>query len=175
MNTNVRAFSTLIFAAFFILILTEINGWLARYAIHLNLDVLLVIFCGLYLRVLHGWWIILIIGLSLDAIRPIPFGSGVAGLIFLWVATVWMRGRIRRERPQNCTTVAVTIQLIWLLALHLIWNEGRWIYAAFWQRLFWDTLLSLIVVALLAYPWCEFQRVFLKWSGWDLNSESNRV
>lgn len=175
MNNNARAFSTLIFAALLILVLNEINGWLARYAINLNLDVLLVIFCGLYLRVLHGWWIILLIGLSLDAIRPMPFGSGVAGLMFLWVATVWMRGKIRRERAQDCAVAAVLIQLIWLILLNILWQEGRWMYAAFWQRLLIDSLFSLTVVALLAYPWCEFQRMFLKWSGWDLNNEANRV
>lgn len=175
MNTNVRAFSTLIFAALFILILSEINGWLARFAIHLNMDVLFVLFAGLYLRILHGWWLILIIGLLLDATRPTTFGSGVAGMFLLWIASVWMRGQIRRERAQDCAIAAIIIQLIWLLALNLIWNEGRWNHAVYWQRFFIDTAFSLLLVGILAHPWCEFQRLYLKWSGWDLNSESNRV
>lgn len=175
MNTQLRAFSIFFFSLGMLVIQTELNNWLANWSLALNLDILLIVFCGLYLRILHGWWIVVFVGLLVDAARPTPIGMDVIGLILLWTLVVYYRRQIKRESATHVAWTAVSLQCLWLLFLTVSMSQGRlgeWIY---WQRFLIDGGLSLVVVAIAAWPWCELQRLYLKWSGWDLNAEINRV
>lgn len=175
MNTQLRAFSIFLFALALLVIQAELNNWLAGWSLALNLDILLVVFCGLYLRILHGWWIVVFVGLLVDATRPTPAGLSVIGLILLWTLVVYYRRQIHRENATHVAWTAVSLQFLWLTVLTLMLSHGRageWIY---WQRFLVDGGLSLVVIAIIAWPWCEIQRLYLKWSGWDLNAETHRV
>lgn len=175
MNTQVRAFSTLLFALGLLILQAELNNWFAEMSLALNLDILLVLFCGLYLRILHGWWIVVFVGLLVDAGRPTPIGMNVIALILLWTLVVYYRRQIQRESPTHLIWTAVSLQTLWLVTLTLTMSQGRageWI---FWQRFLLDAGLSLSIIALFAWPWCELQRIYLKWSGWDLNAKIHRV
>ncbi|MCC5835470.1 MAG: hypothetical protein JJU20_12110 [Opitutales bacterium] len=175
MSTHSRAVSILFFALGLLVLQAELNNWLAGMSLALNLDILLVLFCGLYLRILHGWWIVIFVGLLVDAGRPTPIGMNVIALILLWTLVVYYRRQIHRESPTHVIWTAVSLQTVWLLTLTLTMSYGRageWIY---WQRFLLDGGLSLVFIALFAWPWCEIQRVYLKWSGWDLNAEIQRI
>lgn len=175
MSNNFRAFSSLLFALALYILLSELNGALARYAIHVNVDILFVIFAGFYLRILHGWWIVLIMGMFLDAGRLTPPGMSTLGLIFMWMVTVWLRHRFRRDRFADCASVAIGAQFIWLLILQIALAQDRAMNFHYWYRFLTDGAISLSICGALAWHWCQIQRIFILWTGWDLNAENNRV
>jgi hypothetical protein len=175
MRNSQRAFSILLFNLLLLWLLHEANGLLAGWRIHLHGEVLFVIFSALYLRVLHGATLVMISGLFIDVYSPFNYGLHAISLLLLWTVCVVLRQRVRRENPRHVMLVAIVCQLIHLPLWHLAAAQGRLGEALYWLRGGGDLLASLLFVGATAYLWCEMQRLWLLWLGWNLNAEMHRL
>jgi cell shape-determining protein MreD len=175
MNNSGKALSTLLFQFALLLLLQGVNHLLNPLALSLHLDVLLVLFAGLYLRVLHGVWVALLAGLLVDAYSPLPPGLRALGILGLWVAVVWLRPRIHPSARRNVRLAAALLQAAWLILPALALGAGRMGNWTYWQRFACDLGLSLAVVWLAAPAWCDLQRRYLLALGWDLHAQARTV
>ena len=152
-------------------VIGEANFFLGELGLALHLEALLVLFAGLYFRLIHGVGLAILIGLLADAGEASPWGSYFLILLLLWALVFSVRNRLQSENFAQITVFALALQTIYLAATSLFYAGSffdQWIY---WQRILSEGLLSLFVVFLAAYPWTEFNRLVLREFGWDLNAE----
>ena len=149
----------------------EANHLLAPWGVSIHLEAVFVLFAGLYLRVLHGAFLVVILGGSLDATHSPGFGPMLLLLLGLWTLVVYLRTRIRRQIRFQVRMTALGTQLLFLLAATVLFARPAWAMGAFWQRFALDSLLSLTVVALFAVPWGNLQIRLLQSFNWDITSE----
>lgn len=151
--------------------MVEANHLLAPLGVSLHPHVLLVLFAGLYLRVLHGAILALLFGGMLDAIETPGFGPLLFLIVALWTGAVYLRPRIRREVSYQIRLSALGLQAAFIVAATLFFGVESLGIAAFWQRFALDTLLSLILVGALAIPWARLQILLLESFQWDITKE----
>lgn len=152
-------------------VLGIINNAVSGFSIHLHLDVVLLVFSGLYLNRLSGLLLAVLLGLLTDAVHPVPAATYLFAYIAFWLFFVWCQRRIRRQNKAHVRSVSIAAQLVWILVLGLLLGRGalgEWVY---WQRLLIDAVLSGICLYILVWPWCRLQKQFLYSMGWDLEAQ----
>ncbi len=128
------------------------NHYLAPFSVYLSLSGLFVIFPALRLDVRHGFVAVLLTGLSLDAITPVPYGLHALLLCLAHAVILRQRQQFPRDEPIFGTVAALLANLgiFLLLSFFLI---GRLPHPGMgWLRLFSDLIASQLVVALIT-PW----------------------
>ncbi|NDV61225.1 hypothetical protein G0Q06_02035 [Puniceicoccales bacterium CK1056] len=148
-----------------------INNMASGFSIHLHLDVLLLIFSGLYLTRLSGLFLAALLGLLADAANPVPTGTFLVGYLAIWLFFVWCQRRIRRQNKIHVRTVAVVAQLSWIIFLGLFLGKGALSEWPYWQRILSDVLVSCVCLYLVVWPWCRTQNSLLYSLGWDLEAQ----
>lgn len=174
MSDNGRISLLFLFNLLLYFLLGMVNNAVSGFSIHLHLDVLLLIFSGLYLTRLSGLVYAALLGLLADAASPVPVGSYLLGYLALWTYFVWCQRRIRRQNKTHLRSVSIIGQTLWILALAVILGRGSfgdWIY---WQRLLIDTFFSGLCLFIVIWPWCRFQNNLLYSLGWDLEAQISR-
>ncbi len=171
MSRAVPVFWVIIMNLFLLGAMMEANHLLAPWGVSIHLHALLVLFAGLYLRVLHGAFLVIIIGGSLDAIHSPGFGPMLLLLLGLWTLIVCLRPRIRRQVPFQVRLTALAAQLLFLLAVTVVFAGPARAIGTFWQRVAIDSLLSLALVTALALPWIHLQIRLLQSFNWEIVSE----
>ncbi len=149
----------------------EFNDAIGPWTVHLHLDVLYVVFFGLFVRHAYGLLYAALMGLFVDAAHAAPTGVFFAGYLLLWLLFAACQRRVRRQNPAHVRVVAAAGQLLWLLALGLIMAVALPSVPGLWTRWLADLALSCLAVGLLAWPWCHFQNRLLYTLGWDLEAE----
>lgn len=156
--------------------LGELNTFLSSYGIHLSLDVLLLVFPGLFLPVSGGFFMALFLGFLAAAAHPVPPALGLSGYLLLWMLLVWSRTRVRTHNKWHLGTICILLQLLWMLVLTalLLWPSREALGPALPGRLFLDALLSCISLAILVPLWCASQKRILVALGWNLDASPAR-
>lgn len=157
------------------LILGEINHALSGFSLRLHLDVLLVLFFGLYLGTWPGLLYAALFGLAADARYPVPLGFFLIGYLLMWLMLVFSQRRIRRQSAVHVRTVAILAQGAWILMISFLLGDDMLTTGAYWLRVLTDLLFSLGLLYALAWPWCRFQHRLLYSLGWDLEAQPPRM
>jgi len=149
----------------------EINYQLAPHALHLHLDVLLVLFAGLYLRAVHSVVFTAGLGLLCGALYPFAVGGYALVLAALWLVIALTRPHLRREQTLPVTLLAVLVQLLYMLAA-TVWfhwgHLGEWLV---WQRFLIDAALNCALLATFTGRWIRLNISTLFQIGWDIEAE----
>ncbi len=148
----------------------ELNFYLAHWAVHLHLDALLIVFFGLYVSRTSSLLYTALLGGLAGAMNPLAGGTYIIGYVCLWMYFVWCQRRIRRQNSIHVRAATAVGQLLWMLVLVLFDGTYQWGSTAYWGRFLTELLLSTVVIYLLAWPWCRFQKKFLYTLGWDLEA-----
>ena len=175
MSDNGRISLVFLFNVLLYFFIGMANNLVSGLSIHLHLEVLLIIFFGLYLTRHFGLFFTVLLGLFTDAVHPVPVGTFLVGYLILWLFFVWCQRRIRRQNPLHVKPVAVAAQTVWIILLGLILGKGSLGEWGYWQRLLSDTVLSGICIYFLVWPWCQFQKRLLHSLGWDLEAQISKV
>jgi hypothetical protein len=152
----------------------EANTFLAGARIHLSLDLLLLVFPGLFLPIYPGAFIVLIMALLSGTAHPLPISVHYIGYLLTWLILVWSRTRIRIGNNWQIRTVSILLQLLWMsvLTVYVIWpNLPQF---AIPGRLLMDAVCSLLVLLILAPLWCAGQKYLLLLLGWNMESNPLR-
>ena len=148
----------------------EFNFYLTQWSVYLHLDALLIVFFGLYVSRTSSLVFTALLGCLADAMNPAPGGTYLIGYICLWMYFVWCQRRIRRQNSIHVRAVTAVGQLLWMGVLLAVAGTAQWGSLVYWGRILAEVLLSAVVVYLLAWPWCRFQKQFLYSLGWDLEA-----
>ncbi len=171
MSRAAPVFWVFVFNALLLAGMLEANHLLAPYGVSLHLHALLVLFAGLYLRILHGAVIAILLGGMLEALDTPGFGPLLFLMTALWAGGVYLRLRIRRQVLFQIRMSALGLQAAFLAAATVLFGGGSLGIAAFWQRLAVDAALSLALVTLLAPLWIHLQIRLLESFRWDIAAE----
>jgi cell shape-determining protein MreD len=153
----------------------EMNFLVGKYAVHLHLDALLILFFGIYLSRLSSLVCSALLGFLADAMHPSPVGTYVVGYLFLWVFFVWFHHRIRRQNKTHVRALAASGQAIWLVYLSIAFGLNQLDQPSYWHRVAFDLSLSVAIVYALAWPWCNIQKRLLYTLGWDLEAQMPKM
>lgn len=151
----------------------EINSVLSGWPVYLHLQTVLVIFFSLYLQRVAAGFFIAALGLLTEALHPVPAGTYLIYYLALWLVLIWGRQRIHRHHTAHIRVLAGFTQGISLLVLALFLRPESWAEPVYWQRFLPEWLLSSLLCAWLAAPWCRLQLLLLNRSGWNLEAELN--
>jgi len=149
----------------------EANNSLSALNVSLHLDVLFVLFFGLYIGRSIGLLYTLLFGFLTNASHPVPVGTYLVGYLFLWMFLVWSQHRIRRQNSRHVRSIATIAQVLLIICLSLFLGRQSLGSGSFWQRTFFDLMSSALVVYFLAWPWCRFQHRMLHSMGWNLDAQ----
>lgn len=142
-------------------LLTILGAFLAPFGLMVQADALVLLFPALYLPLGHGLGATVLTFLLWDAARPYPFGLGLGIALLAWTL---LRPGFQRTDPRNPWPLilrAAAAQLI-IAFLHTVAaSHGRLTDPAYWLAGTWPLLLSLLLVALLANPMIQAQRLLL--------------
>lgn len=151
----------------------EMNSVLSGWPVYFHLQTLFVIFFSLYLRRLAAGFFIAALGLLTEALHPVPAGTFLVYYLVLWLVLIWGRQRIHRHNTAHIRVLAGFTQGISLLVLALFLRPENWAEPVYWQRFLPEWLLSSLLCAWLAAPWCRLQLLLLTRFGWNLEAEPN--
>jgi len=153
----------------------EVSHQLAPLGMSLQLDVIYIIFAGLYFRMLHGVIFVALIALFANAITPLPYGFHFITYLASWMFITWARPRIRRENPAHVKLLAILIQTLFFLVITSLMGRSLFGEFFFWMRVATDYSLNMLILLAFTHLWCEFQRSLMLSMGWDLTSEYQKV
>ena len=154
--------------------LGELNTFLSSMGVHLSLDLLLLVFPGLFLPVTSGCFIALLLGFLSATAHPISPTLGLSGYLGLWLLLVWSRTRVRPHLKWHLGLICILLQLLWMLILtaFLLWPSRDALHLP--PRLLVDGLVSALALAVFVPPWCASQKRLLLALGWNLDASPAR-
>jgi cell shape-determining protein MreD len=150
----------------------QLNHYLAPHGAYLFIGGLLVTFGALRLGLRNGLAASLLIGLTVDAIEPVPVGTHV--LLFAGMHFIIFRLRTRFPRDETIfgVVVALLANLALFLGLSFVLLGDHPASDAAWMRLFADLGWSQLFIAVVA-PWFfALQERALELGGVDLADEN---
>lgn len=121
-------------------------------SIHLYVGGLFVVYPALRLNSKQGWIAVLLTGLMTDAIEPVPFGTGMLLLGFVYATLLYGRRRFPREGSVFGTVLALFANLFLMIALSFLLVGANPRPGEAWVRIFVDLLASQAVILLIT-PW----------------------
>jgi hypothetical protein len=128
------------------------NSHLASSAVHLYVGGLFVVYPALRLDRRHGLIAILLTGLMMDAVDPLPYGTSMMLLAFVHATLLHGRQRFPREGALFGIVVALFANLFLVLALSFFLVSGHPQPALAWIRIFVDLLASQLFLLVIT-PW----------------------
>lgn len=171
MSDNGRIFLIFLFNLFLYFCFGELKNIVGGWNVSLHLDVLLLVFFGLYLSHNMAFIYSALLGFISDAAVPAPDGTYLIGYLAIWLFFVTCQRRIRLQNAGHVRFVAMAAQLLWILALTVSMGGGQLGDFAYWQRILVDLSLSLLIIGVAVWPICVFQKKWLFSLGWDLESQ----
>jgi rod shape-determining protein MreD len=126
--------------------------WIEHCSVSLYLGGLMVAYAALRLDSRHGWASTLLTGLAADAFTPLPFGTTLVLFGFVHATLLTGRHRFPREEMVFAMVVALLANLFLFLAISFFFVGNNPHPAGAWLRLFFDLLVSQILIALIT-PW----------------------
>lgn len=154
--------------------LGELNTFLSSFGFHLSLDLLLLVFPGLFLPVTGGCFLALLLGFLYGTAHPISPALGLSGYLVLWLLLIWSRTRVRPHIKWHLISICILLQFLWMLILtvFLIWPSPDPLLLP--PRLLVDGLLSALALACFVPLWCASQKRLFLALGWNLDANPNR-
>ncbi len=128
------------------------NNYLAGSAVHLYVGGLFVVYASLRLDRKHGLIAILLTGLLVDAVEPVPFGTSMVLLGLVHATLLYGRQRFPREGAVFGSVVALFANLFLVIALSFLLVGGNPRPGAAWLRLFADLIASQLFLLVIT-PW----------------------
>lgn len=152
-------------------VLAEANSSLSGFGVSLHLEMLFIVFCGLYLDAIPGMVMTAGLGFFLGVFRPVPLEDTLIEFLLLWLFSLAARRRIRRENFAHVAGVAALAQCLAIIGMSFAYGADLVGSGVFWGRVFGDAALSMLIVAVLAYLWCQFQVRILMDMGWNPDAQ----
>lgn len=128
------------------------NNYLASFAVHLYLGGLFVVYASLRLDRKHGLIAIVLTGLLIDAVEPVPYGTSLLLLGLVHATLLYGRQRFPREGAVFGMVVALLANLFLVIALSFLLIGANPRPASAWLRIFADLLASQLLIILIT-PW----------------------
>jgi len=126
--------------------------WLDHASIHLSIGGLFVVFSALRLDSKHGWITVLLTGLMMDSLQPVPFGTNMLLLGVVLATLLYGRRRLPREGAIFGIVVALLANLFLVIALSFILVGTHPRPGEAWMRIFVDLLASQFLILTIT-PW----------------------
>ena len=126
--------------------------WIEHCSLHLYLGGLFVVFSALRLDGRQGWIAIMLTGLMMDSLEPVPFGSQMILLGLVYATLLYGRRRFPREGAIFGIVVALFGNLFLIIALSFLMIGTNPRPGEAWMRVFVDLLASQFVILLIT-PW----------------------
>jgi rod shape-determining protein MreD len=128
------------------------NDRLATTSVHLYLGGLFVVYASLQVDRRQGLIAIVLTGLMVDSVEPVPFGTSVLLFGLVHATLLYGRQRLPREGAIFGTIVALFANLFLFIALSFLLIGANPRPGEAWLRLFVDLLASQVVILVIA-PW----------------------
>lgn len=126
--------------------------WLDYVSIHLYAGGMFVVYSALRLDSKNGWIAILLTGLMVDALEPVPFGTSMFLLGLVYATLLYGRRRFPREGSIFGVVVALFANLFLIIALSFLMVGANPRPGEAWLRIFADLLASQLLILLIT-PW----------------------
>ena len=130
----------------------QLNHYLAPYGAYLFVGGLLVTFAALRLSLRNGLTATLLLGLSIDAAEPVPFGTHLLLFAVMHIIVFRLRTRIPREETIIGVVVALLVNLMLIFGLSFVTLGNHPAAGAAWMRIFADLGWSQLFIVAIA-PW----------------------
>jgi rod shape-determining protein MreD len=128
------------------------NNYLPPSSIHFYVGGLFVVYSALRLDHRHGLVAVLLTGLLVDAIEPIPYGTSMLLLGLVHATLVYGRRRFPREGALFGIVVALFANLFLVIALSFLLVGASPRPGSAWLRIFMDLLVSQVLLVVIT-PW----------------------
>jgi rod shape-determining protein MreD len=128
------------------------NDCLATSAVHLYFGGLLVVYAALRLDRKHGLIAVVLTGLMLDAMQPVPLGTSVVLFGLVHATLLYGRQRFPRDSSIFGIVVALLANLFLFIALSFLLVGANPRPGEAWLRIFVDLLASQLAILLIT-PW----------------------
>lgn len=128
------------------------NHYTAGLAIHFYLGGLLIAYSALRLDPKQGLIAVLLTGLMVDALEPVPFGTSLVLFVLVHAVVLYGRQRFPREGAVFGTVLALLANLFLFIALSFLLVGANPRPATAWLRIFADLILSQGAILLIT-PW----------------------
>jgi rod shape-determining protein MreD len=128
------------------------NNYLATSGVHLYVGGLFVVYAALRLDYRHGLIAIVLTGLLMDAVTPVPYGTTLFLLGLVHATLLYGRQRFPREGAVFGIVVALFANLFLVIALSFLLVSANPRPAQAWLRIFMDLLASQLLILILT-PW----------------------
>lgn len=153
----------------------ELNSLLAPRAVYLHLDILFLLFFGLFIAQGQTILYIIVLGLFADARHATPPGAFLISYLLLWAYLVWSQRRIQRQNPSHVSWIALIGQLAFIAVLSLSMADTQLLAFNYWTRVGWEAIWSAVLIFLFAPFWCRIQKSILQEFGWNAEAELRKV
>lgn len=128
------------------------NNYLANFAVHLYVGGLFVVYAALRLDRKHGLIAIVLTGLLIDAVEPVPYGTSLLLLGLVHATLLYGRQRFPREGAVFGVVVALLANLFLVIALSFLLVGANLRPGSAWLRIFADLLASQLLLIVIT-PW----------------------
>jgi rod shape-determining protein MreD len=128
------------------------NHHLATSAVHLYVGGLFVVYSALRLDRKHGLIAVVLTGLMIDAVEPVPYGTSMLLLGLVHATLLYGRQRFPREGALFGIVVALFANLFLIIALSFLLIGANPRPASAWLRIFADLLASQLLLLVIT-PW----------------------
>jgi rod shape-determining protein MreD len=128
------------------------NNYLSTSAVHLYVGGLFVVYSALRLDRKHGLITIVLTGLLIDAVEPVPFGTSMLLLGLVHATLLYGRQRFPREGAIFGIVVALFANLFLVIVLSFLLVGANPRPGSAWLRIFVDLLASQLFLLLIT-PW----------------------
>jgi hypothetical protein len=126
--------------------------WMDHVSIHLYLGGLFVTYSALRLNPRSGFTAMILTGLLVDSVEPVPFGTSVVLFSLVHATVLYGRHRFPREGAVFAVVVALLANLFLIIALSFLLVGAGPRPAMAWLRIFSDLIFSQITMIFVA-PW----------------------
>ncbi len=128
------------------------NNYFATSGVHLYVGGLFVVYASLRLDHRHGLIAIVLTGLLIDAVEPVPYGTSMLLLGLVHATLLYGRRRFPREGAVFGIVVALFANLFLVIALSFLLVGANPHPASAWLRIFVDLLISQLLLLIIT-PW----------------------
>jgi rod shape-determining protein MreD len=128
------------------------NNYLSTPSVHFYVGGLFVVYSALRLDHRHGLVAVLLTGLLVDAVEPVPYGTSMLLLGLVHATLVYGRRRFPREGALFGIVVALFANLFLVIALSFLLVGANPRPGTAWVRIMLDLLASQVLLVVVT-PW----------------------
>lgn len=172
MNHHMRWILVVLANLLLILLVAELNHFLAIWSLHVYLVGLLMIFAVLNLKLKESLLANGLTGLFLEVTSPLPFGTIFLLIVVCHTVAFSLRGNFSRGNLRSVLTVAASLNVTLMLVLGILSVREVPSPGIYWARIGVDALLSTVALAAVA-PWfLSLQSTALAFVGLNPDAEA---